>query len=346
MATPTTLLGVLAREGRVDLVVVLTVVADQQPLARRGTRRRAAAGWRACASLPLRNQRSCVGPPVGEEHRARREEVAAQEPDQRRRDVPGAGREVDDGRARVRRARAAPCSTAMPGTGWRACSSTTKEFHAARSGRGRAVTMTVSSTSETTPKRTSGPTTNTRVSTGSPPSTDIVEGLPARLERAPAARCRSRRRDRRRPRASTPADRDRHLREADRDGGEAAPAAHARVLAGRARLRRRDDEHSPEHAHPVHARRSRGTASPSGCWPARARTALAPGVEAVLQPGEPQHLGARGRRRSAGIRSVFHVVLDADAVVRRFARRPSRCLRSARSMTFLLDEDEDDEQRR
>ena len=34
--------------------------------------------------------------------------------------------------------------------------------------------MTVSSTSETTPKRTSAPTTNTRVSTGSLPSTDIV----------------------------------------------------------------------------------------------------------------------------------------------------------------------------
>ena len=35
--------------------------------------------------------------------------------------------------------------------------------------------MTVSSTSETTPKRTSGPTTKTRVSTGSPPSTDIMK---------------------------------------------------------------------------------------------------------------------------------------------------------------------------
>ena len=44
--------------------------------------------------------------------------------------------------------------------------------------------MTVSSMSETTPKRTSGATTKTRVSTGSPPSTDIVKRLPARFERA------------------------------------------------------------------------------------------------------------------------------------------------------------------
>ena len=48
------------------------------------------------------------------------------------------------------------------------------EFHAASSGRGSAVTMTVSSTSDTTPKRTSEPTTKVRVSTGSPPSTDMV----------------------------------------------------------------------------------------------------------------------------------------------------------------------------
>lgn len=61
----------------------------------------------------------------------------------------------------------------MPGTGCRACSFTTNEFHAASSGRGSAVTMTVSSTSDTMPNVTSGPTTNTRVSTGSPPSTDI-----------------------------------------------------------------------------------------------------------------------------------------------------------------------------
>ena len=36
--------------------------------------------------------------------------------------------------------------------------------------------MTVSSTSETTPKRTSAPTMKTRVSNGSEPSTDIVMG--------------------------------------------------------------------------------------------------------------------------------------------------------------------------
>src|SRR5690606_26817203 len=62
----------------------------------------------------------------------------------------------------------------MPGTGARACSSSTKEFHAAMNGRGRAVTMTVSSTSHTTPKCSPSATTNTVASTGSRPSTDIV----------------------------------------------------------------------------------------------------------------------------------------------------------------------------
>ena len=62
----------------------------------------------------------------------------------------------------------------MPGTGCRACSSSTNEFQAARKGRGRAVTMTVSSMSLTTPKRTSDPTMKTRVSVGSLPCTDIV----------------------------------------------------------------------------------------------------------------------------------------------------------------------------
>ena len=76
----------------------------------------------------------------------------------------------DPGFSRVSRS----ISTAIPATGCRACSSMTKEFHAASRGRGSAVTMTVSSTSDTTPNRMSGPTMKTWLSIGSPPSTDIV----------------------------------------------------------------------------------------------------------------------------------------------------------------------------
>ena len=47
-------------------------------------------------------------------------------------------------------------STDMPGVGVRACSSSTNEFHAASSGRGSAVTTTVSSMSETSPMFASG----------------------------------------------------------------------------------------------------------------------------------------------------------------------------------------------
>ena len=58
----------------------------------------------------------------------------------------------------------------MPGTALRACSSRTNVFQAASSGRGSAVTMTVSSMSETTPKLTAGSTIRTGASTGSAPS--------------------------------------------------------------------------------------------------------------------------------------------------------------------------------
>ena len=47
----------------------------------------------------------------------------------------------------------------MPGVVARACSLTTKVCQAASSGRGRAVTITVSSMSDTIPKRSSGSTT-------------------------------------------------------------------------------------------------------------------------------------------------------------------------------------------
>ena len=56
-------------------------------------------------------------------------------------------------------------STAMPGVGVRACSFSTNVFQAASSGRGSAVTMTVSSMSETTPKGAAGSRTNTGAST-------------------------------------------------------------------------------------------------------------------------------------------------------------------------------------
>ncbi len=99
--------GVLARERRVDLVVVLSVVADQQPLDVRELHREPAQVRelvRLAAAEPAVVRRT----PVGQQHRAGREEVAAQEADERRRDVPRAGRQVDHGRARARRARAAP----------------------------------------------------------------------------------------------------------------------------------------------------------------------------------------------------------------------------------------------
>ena len=162
-------------------------------------------------------------------------------------------------------------STAMPGTGWRACSSTTKEFHAARSGRGSAVTMTVSSTSDTTPKRTSGPTTNTRVSTGSPPSTDIVSVCHPGSSRAAMTVSITPPRSATTSCVASPIV-DRAPGRTHGHGGEAPPAAHALVLAGpgcaapagrSARVRGRA---------PTPGRRSRGTGSRSGVRPrARAR---------------------------------------------------------------------------
>ena len=102
-------------------------------------------------SRPLRNHRSCVGPqsvssraPAGYSWRDRkRVSVGATFHAPVERYITGA-----PGCASVSRS----SSTAMPGTGRRACSSSTNVFHAANSGRGSAVTMTVSSTSETMPK--------------------------------------------------------------------------------------------------------------------------------------------------------------------------------------------------
>lgn len=58
----------------------------------------------------------------------------------------------------------------MPGVGVRACSSRTKEFQAASSGRGRRVTTTVSSTSQTTPVRAASAMMRTSAAAGCAPS--------------------------------------------------------------------------------------------------------------------------------------------------------------------------------
>ncbi len=58
----------------------------------------------------------------------------------------------------------------MPGTAMRACSSRTNVFHAASSGRGSAVTITVSSMSEIRPNFTAGSITRIGASTGAAPS--------------------------------------------------------------------------------------------------------------------------------------------------------------------------------
>ena len=58
----------------------------------------------------------------------------------------------------------------IPGVGMRACSLATNEFQAASMGRGRAVTITVSSTSHTTPTCCSSETTVTLASVTSEPS--------------------------------------------------------------------------------------------------------------------------------------------------------------------------------
>ena len=76
----------------------------------------------------------------------------------------------------------------MPGVGMRACSSSTKVFQNATNGRGSAVTMTVSSTSEMMPKSTSGPTIQIGASTGSAPSVLQRRLVPAGGERDRDAR--------------------------------------------------------------------------------------------------------------------------------------------------------------
>ena len=62
----------------------------------------------------------------------------------------------------------------MPGVATRACSSRTNEFQAANSGRGSAVTTTVSSTSDKSPNSQEASTTNTRALTSGEPSAERV----------------------------------------------------------------------------------------------------------------------------------------------------------------------------
>ena len=84
-----------------------------------------------------------------------------QEPGERRRGVPGARRQVDAPGRPGRPTRSSAYSRAIPGTASRAFSCRTNTFHAATKGRGRRVTITVSSMSLTIPYRTSGPMTCT-----------------------------------------------------------------------------------------------------------------------------------------------------------------------------------------
>ncbi len=101
------------------------------------------------------------------------------------------------------------------------------------------------------------------------------ERLPARLRAGRGCPCRSRRRGRRRPRASRPPI---VIRTCAKPTGTDAKLRQPRTLSyspvpvGRDR---RDDQHAPEDAHPVRARRSRGRASPSGSGRARGRDARA-----------------------------------------------------------------------
>ena len=76
----------------------------------------------------------------------------------------------------------------MPGVGMRACSSSTNVFQNASNGRGSAVTMTVSSTSEMMPKSTPVPTIQIGASTGSAPSVCSVASMPAGSQRDRDAR--------------------------------------------------------------------------------------------------------------------------------------------------------------
>ena len=88
-------------EVRVDLRVVLAVVADEEPADRAGSPWPAGRASARLCSWPLRNQPGVGRPPVGEEQRPDGVPVAAEEPVERRRGVPGAGRDVDDRCTRV-----------------------------------------------------------------------------------------------------------------------------------------------------------------------------------------------------------------------------------------------------
>ena len=190
----------------------------------------------------------------------------------------------------------------MPGVGMRACSSSTKVFQAARSGRGSMVTMTVSSTSESTPNVTEGSTTLSGAST----ATDFCGAERGRV----------------------PAGREDHLHHgvddatpvrdqletlagdvngdpgvADGHAREAAPAAHARAAALARRLARacrlrvggRESRTRHEDAHPAVAAVA-GVRDHRLAEPALAGGAVTPGVRPVLDAGGP----VRGRGRAQG----------------------------------------------
>ena len=94
--------GVLARELAVERLVVLAVVADEQPL-EAGELLGQPDEARSLVLAPAAEPAVVRRTPVGQQQGTGREEVAREEAGERRRDVPGAGREVDHGRAGMRR---------------------------------------------------------------------------------------------------------------------------------------------------------------------------------------------------------------------------------------------------
>ena len=179
----------------------------------------------------------------------------------------------------------------MPGTERRACSSSTKVFHAARNGRGNAVTMTVSSMSETIPNRTLASTTKIGAVTAVPPSTT------RRISCQPEDRPTSTRTSITPPRSdriatwvpSTMTD-DRGV--PHRDAGEAAPAADAAEPIGRIRLGQHD---AAEHADPAIAPVSRERDDHRN-EPTTTSGALPEAVDPVVDAGG-EMLFAAGRSR-------------------------------------------------
>ena len=171
--------------------------------------------------------------------------------------------------------------------------------------------MTVSSTSETTPKRTSGPDDEHARLDGLAALDRHRERLPSRLEPAGDDACRSRRRGRRRPRASTPPI---VIRTWAKPTGTAAKLRQPRTLAYSPEPgcgHGRDDEHAPEDPHPVGAAVAGERGRPSGSGRARARGARATRGTGTRAGRATALSGARAASWWGASASVFHVLRGA-----------------------------------